>query len=103
MKKIFVALFVGTILLAFGSGGVHAQEWSWENPIPIALPKLVEITADSTTGAVFGVDDTGAIRPIDVTSTAPTVLSSLSTLSGERPRTSLLTQMARSTCARRER
>ena len=87
MKKIFVSLFVGTILLAFGVGSVKAQVWSWEAPIPIWIspstePKLVEIAADSTTGAVFGVDESGAIRSIDVTSTATTVSGSLSTLSG---------------------
>lgn len=68
MKKIFRALLVSIIFLAFGIRGIQAQDWSWEDPVPISPLKLVEIAADPTTGTVFGVDTDGSITSIDLTS-----------------------------------
>jgi hypothetical protein len=81
MKKVSGSFFLGIILLALGIGGIQAQDWSWENPIPIELsPKLVQIAADPTTGDIFGVDTSGSVKR-DFASAAP-ITGSPSTLSG---------------------
>jgi hypothetical protein len=63
MKKVIGVLFVGIILLALGIEGIQAQDLTWGNPIRIDLsPNLVQIAADPTTGGVFGVDTSGAVK-----------------------------------------
>jgi len=62
MKKTVIAAVAVFVLFAFSVPGAMAQTWTWSNPAPYTgTNPLVELAADSVTGDLYAIDDTGAI------------------------------------------
>jgi len=64
MKKTMIAVVAVFVLFAFSIPGAMAQTWTWSNPAPYTgtgTNPLVELAADSVTGSLYAIDNTGAI------------------------------------------
>jgi hypothetical protein len=61
MKKIMIAGVAVFVLFAFSLPGAMAQTWTWSDPAKYTGTILVELAADSVTGDLYAIDDTGAI------------------------------------------
>jgi hypothetical protein len=62
MKKTMIAAVAVFVLFAFSIPGAMAQTWTWSNPAPYTgTNPLVELAADSVTGDLYAIDDTGVI------------------------------------------
>jgi hypothetical protein len=61
MKKTVIAAVAFFVLFAFSIPGAMAQTWTWSNPAPHTGTTLVELGADSMTGNLYAIDNTGAI------------------------------------------
>ena len=74
MKKVFAATLVMFLGLS-GVGNLHAQQWSWDDPIDLSsLPVLKEMTVNPSTGAIYGIDLLGNFVQIkDLVNTVPAV------------------------------
>ncbi len=63
MNRIVTATMALIVFVGIGAAQVLAQTWTWEDPIPISTP-VQEIAGDTASGAIYGIDLTGAIVPM---------------------------------------
>lgn len=62
MKKVVITAVVVFVLFAFNITGAMAQTWIWSDPAPYTgTNPLVELAADSVTGNLYAIDNTGEI------------------------------------------
>lgn len=62
MKKIIIAAVAVFVLFGLSVPGAMAQTWTWSNPAPYTgTNPLIELAADSVTGSLYAIDDTGAV------------------------------------------
>ena len=63
MKRLILAVLMIFCSLAVGSA--YAQEWTWNDPVPITLttptftPPLKEMAVDASSDAIYGIDESG--------------------------------------------
>ncbi len=61
MKKTIMAIIALSMIFGWGLAGAFAQDVTWDDPLPLAAPKVIEVAADDV---LYGISEAGAVAII---------------------------------------